>query len=83
MSVIKKFLKDNRIDEVKILGFCPDCGEIMRECGAEYEKGWEVSRGCPNCGFSFGEHSELYKEDIGSGKILRVIWGPKWIGGMP
>ena len=82
MSVIEKFLKDNRLDEVSIFGFCLDCGEIMRECGAEYENGWEVSRVCPNCGFSFGEHSELYREDMGPGKKLRVIWGPKSIGGL-
>ena len=85
MSVIENFLKHNRFDEIKIFGFCVDCGEIMRMCGTEYENGWEVSRVChnPDCGFSFGENSELYREGIGPGKLLRVVWGSKWIGGMP
>ena len=81
MSVIKKFLKDARINETKIFGFCLDCGEVMHELGAEYENGWEVSRVCPECGFSVGEDSELYREGIDSGKLLRLVLGPKWIGG--
>ncbi|GAH33838.1 unnamed protein product, partial [marine sediment metagenome] len=83
MSVIEKFLKETRFDDVKIFGFCLDCGEMMRECGVEYENGWEVSRVCPKCGFSMGENAVVYRENIGLGKILRLAIGPKWIGGMP
>lgn len=81
--MIDKFLKDTRLDEVKIFGFCLDCGEIMRGCEAEYENGWEVSRVCPKCGFSMGVDAVVYREDIGPGKILNLVIGPKWIGGMP
>ncbi len=83
MNIVKKFLKDSRFDEVKIFGFCLDCGEIMRECGTEYENGWEVSRVCLNCGFSMGEEAVVYREGIGPGECLRSILGSKWIGGIP
>ena len=83
MTEIEKFLKDTRLDEVKIFGFCPDCGEMMREVDVEYENGWESSRVCLKCGFSMGEDAVVYREDVNLGKILRRVIGPKWIGGMP